>query len=385
MKKKIIAATLIICFLLSGCQHKKAPEASPGEIRGVWISCYDWESAAGKTAEEYSAAADKMFENIRNAGLNTAFVHLRAFSDAFYKSDIFPYSKYIAATEGASLPFDPFEIMLASAGKYGISVHGWINPYRVSTKPDISSLSKTNPARILYESGSDAVKIISSGIYYNPASAEALRIIISGIREIAEKYDIDGIHIDDYFYPADFGEADSEQYEEYISAGGRLEKADWRRAWVDSFISGMYNAVKSVDDNLAVSISPAARAEVCYEDMFADCRKWLSTPGYADIIIPQLYFGFEETEYGFSELLEQWNGYERCESVRLLCGLAAYKCGKDESEEWSEKEILTGQTELIREEGWDGFVLFSYADLLRSSETPGIGYLIKNLKGTEAE
>lgn len=94
-----------------------------------------------------------MFQTIADCGLNTAFVHLRAFSDAFYESDIFPYSSYIAGKEGATLPFDPFEVVLESAKKYGISVHGWINPFRVSTKTDASLLSENNPAKKILDAG----------------------------------------------------------------------------------------------------------------------------------------------------------------------------------------------------------------------------------------
>ena len=123
------------------------PQPSALEMRAIWISCYDYTSAAGKTRAQYKAITDKTFRTIKSNGLNTAFVHLRANSDAFYKSSIFPYSVYIAGKEGASLPFDPFEVLLESAKANGISVHGWINPFRVSTQNKVANLSATNPAK----------------------------------------------------------------------------------------------------------------------------------------------------------------------------------------------------------------------------------------------
>lgn len=358
------------------------------ELRGIWISCYDYTSAAGNTRDQYKAETDKMFKNIKENGLNTAFVHLRAFSDAFYESDIYPYSAYIAGKEGASLPFDPFEVMLESAEKYGISVHGWINPFRVSTKNDASLLSSKNPAKKIIDSGNKngEICILSNGIYYNPSCTENHKRIIDGVREIISKYDIDGIHIDDYFYPSTDEKVDKIQYTQYKTDGGTLSLSAWRKANVNAFVSALYSAVKAHDSSLIVSISPSAKLEENKSKLYADTELWLSRKGYADLIIPQIYFGFEHETLGFETLLKQWGNLPRDASVKLACGMAAYKCNTADNyagtgkKEWQENtDILASQLKCIRKNSnYGGFVVFSYQDLIRTNCKTEI----KNFKDT---
>lgn len=393
---------MIIVLLFSGCQPKKvniedikpttqAPttlkleaEKEEKELRGIWISCYDIENTSGKSREEYEKITDAMFNRIAEVGLDTAFVHLRAFSDALYQSNIFPTSKYIAEERGAKLQFDPFEVILDSAKKHNISVHGWINPFRISNNNDPSLLCEDEASKKLIDEKSTAVGILSSGIYYNPASLEAQKLILDGIKEILTKYDVDGIHIDDYFYPEDCDELDYAEYNAYISSGGDLKLDGWRRATVDAFVSAIYKTVKGFSSELIFSISPSARTDVNYYKLFADCEKWLSSEGYADWIIPQLYFGFKRKIYDFTSLLEEWNSLERSSSVKIACGLALYKVGTDESEEWAtDSEVISKQIEAVRNKNWNGFVIFSYSNLLRSNASASVDKIKERIKVSE--
>ena len=388
--KKLLPFVMIICLLLSSCQLKNdyTPQkmTTSEEMRGVWISCYDHISAQGKNEEEYRNAINSMFRTISDCGLNTAFVHLRAFSDAFYESEIFPYSSFIAGSQGASLPFDPFRIMLECAAEFEISVHGWINPFRISAKTDISAISDNNPAKKLLGSKNGEICILDNGIYYNPACESNHKLILDGIKEIASKYDIDGIHIDDYFYPSDDEEVDKIQYEEYLSQGGKLSLSEWRITKVNSFVSALYTAVKSFDKNLIVSISPAADFESNKNELYADCELWLSSEGYADMIIPQIYFGFNHDTLPFRKTLDKWGAFKRNSSVTLACGIAAYKCDdtysySDESEmlDWqSRNNNLALQVSKIRENtNYGGFVMFSYSNLTNENCRDEISNLIK--------
>lgn len=346
-------------------------------MRAVWISCYDYTCAAGKDENSYKKITDEIFRNIKNCGFNTAFVHLRAFGDAFYDSEIFPYSSYIAGSEGAELPFDPFEILLASAEECGISVHGWINPFRISTKNDPELLCPENPAKKILDSGNadGDVCILENGIYLNPASTAAQKLVLDGVREILTKYDVDGIHIDDYFYPSTDTSIDKKQYSEYLNAGGALSLTEWRTECVNAFVSGLYSTVKAVDSQLVVSISPSAKIESNKATLYADCEFWLSQKGYADIIIPQIYFGFEHESNAFADLLRQWASLPRHSEVKLMCGIAAYKCAQaDEyagtgTNEWLDSsDILARQLEAVRADGnFIGIAVFSYSDLIRES------------------
>lgn len=392
---------MIICLLFSSCQleneEKNEISQTPVEIRGVWISCYDHISAYGKTESEYLAETDRMFETIKNCGLNTAFVHLRAFSDAFYESDIFPYSEYIAGSQGNNLPFDPFEIMLESAEKHGVSVHGWINPFRISSKTDIWALCETNPARKFFESGNKdgEICILDNGIYYNPTNVSNQKLILDGVREIITKYDIDGIHIDDYFYPSTDESIDKIQFERYKSDGGKLSLAEWRKATVNVFVTALYSAVKSANKDLIVSISPAANVKTNENELYADCRLWLSSEGYADLIIPQIYFGFNHETLPFTETLSEWSSFERNASIRLACGIAAYKCNENcsyynenEKNDWqSRKNNLELQVRMIKEnKNYCGFAVFSYGDLINDSckeEISNLKHLLTENKNEE--
>lgn len=389
MKKILPFMLTIICLLMSSCQpNNQQKPTDENEIRGIWISCYDHISAAGKTKSEYKAETDKMFETVADCGLNTAFVHLRAFSDAFYESDIYPYSSYIAGEEGAELSFDPFEVMLESAVKYNISVHGWINPFRVSTKADVSTLSNKNPAKQIIDSGNaqGEICILSNGIYYNPSCTSNHKLVLDGVKEIITKYDIDGIHIDDYFYPSADECVDEKQYGQYVSEGGKLSLAEWRTVNINAFVSSLYSAVKAVDSDLTVSISPAADIEKNKTELYADCELWLSSNGYADLIIPQIYYGFEHEKLAFDSVLNNWSSLHRNLNVKLACGIAAYKCSEEDeyagagSAEWLEcSDILARQLNEIRtNNNYSGFVVFSYSDLTRDTAKTEI----LNLKDT---
>lgn len=388
MKKIIIPLVLIICLFMSSCQINNgdfytetskpsathAHEITPVYIKGIWISFYDHISAADKTADEYKAETDEMFKLLNECGFNTAFVHLRAFSDAFYKSEIYPYSKYIAGKEGNELNFDPFAIMLESAKQYNVSVHGWINPFRISASNDPDLLSDKNPAKeiIKTQKSNNQICVLENGIYYNPSYTENHKIIIDGVKEIIDKYDIDGIHIDDYFYPSTDEKIDSKQYSEYVSGGGSLNLSEWRKTNINTFVSSLYSAVKLKNNELIFSISPSAKIEDNEEKHYADCSLWLSKNGYADLIIPQIYYGFEHETLPFEKTLFQWSDLPKENNINLACGIAAYKYGETDiyagsgKTEWEQNNnIIFEQLEAIKNNSiYSGYVLFSYSDLL---------------------
>ncbi len=389
--KQTVRATLPATTKKTTKPNPTSAPVTQSELRGIWISCYDHIPASGKTREQYKSAVDTMFKNIKSCGLNTAFVHLRAFSDAFYKSEIYPYSSYIAGKEGASLPFDPFEVILECANKYSISVHGWINPFRVSTKNDVSLLSSTNPAKKIIDSGNSngEIDVLSNGIYYNPSCTSNHQLIYEGVREILTKYDIDGIHIDDYFYPSTDKSIDKKQYSQYTANGGTLSLSEWRKACVNAFVSGLYSTVKAADQSVTVSISPAAQLDKNLNEYYADCELWLSRTGYADLIIPQIYFGFKHETLPFNALLKKWSSLPRASGVKLACGIGAYKCSETDkyagtgSDEWkTNTDILARQVRAIRNnKSYGGFAVFSYKDLIRG----GCKAEIQNLRTAVSE
>lgn len=371
--------------------------SSSGFGAALWISICDMDNAGikGKTKAQFQEMIDTMFDNAVSIGIDTLFCQVRPFSDALYKSSYFPYSKYLTGTQGKDPGYDPLEIMVSAAHKRNLEIHAWINPYRISAdSTDISILAPTNPARKWWTDGDPSndryVLTDGKGLYYNPAILEVQKLIINGIREICENYDVDGIHIDDYFYPSSV--TDSFDSVEYNASGTKLSLADWRRANVNALVTGMYSAVKSY--GLTFGISPAGNITRNYNSLYADIEKWISTSGYTDYIMPQLYYGYEypTAKYAYANLLNDWMKLTRLPSVKIYIGLANYKIdtvetvGSVTSTEWIDKnDIIARQTKDAYDKKADGVVLFSYGSVFGNSnnqktQTEKFKEVIKQLK-----
>ena len=197
------------------------------EFRAVWIAYYDFVDSKEMDKEAFTAYVGEMFDNVAGIGMNAVMVHVRAFSDAMYKSSYYPWSYYASGQQGVSPGYDPLKIMVKEAHKRGLEIHAWLNPYRVTSSwnggTDVTKLSKKNPARkwLTNSKTSDDRYVLSYGgaMYYNPSVSAVRKLIVNGVKEIVENYDVDGIHFDDYFYP-DLGTGyetnfDAPEYEKY--------------------------------------------------------------------------------------------------------------------------------------------------------------------------
>ena len=362
-------------------------EIKETKIYAVWLTYSEIGSfVKNKTESEYRESLEALFENLKENKINTVFYQCRAFCDSFYKSDIFPVSKYITA-DSNSPAFDPFEIFLEKAEKYNISVHCWINPYRISYDAEFKNLPKNSPARELYKADENTLIICEEGIFLNPATDEARALVLSGIREILNKYRVDGIHFDDYFYPETKEINDDELYKNYKKQGGKLSLAEWRRENVNVLVSSVYSFVKAHNENMIFSISPSADIEKCKNVFFCDVEKWCREEGFVDLIIPQIYYGFENEKMPFGKVFKEWNDLCKTQNVKLLCGLGAYKCGREDKfagkgkDEWNENvNILSTQYEqALVSPVWQGFSLFSYSYCFGDNVTEISKKEIKNL------
>lgn len=374
---KRIFCVILSLLLLCGCSvlpdKNKAEENAhipiPNEdIKGVWIFYRElsMEKDGGGTEESFKSKIDNIFDNCVKFGINTVFVHVRAFSDSFYPSKIFPWSKYLTGVQGKSVEYDPLKIMLDSAHQRGLSFHAWINPFRISLDNDESKLSNDNIAKKWLNDNDTAKRVYKAdtGIYFDPANASAQKLIIDGVREIAENYDVDGIHIDDYFYPTTDAQIDKTEYNEYTSLGGKLGLSDWRREVVSSFISGMYSAIKSADKSICFSISPAGNFSNNYNSLYADVIKWGNESGYCDVLIPQLYYGFEHKKLPFKEVSDDWCNKTDESKVKLVAGLAAYKTVEPQKGEWETDIILRQIDYASSQKQYSGYCLFSYSSII---------------------
>lgn len=322
------------------------------------------EKLCKKTA--YEKHIDSLLKKMKNAGITDCFVHARPFADAMYESELFPKSVYAVKAEN----FDPLKTIISLADEYKIRIHAWINPYRISTKPLTESSFYYEKSR---EKNSYIVSV-PSGVYLNPCRTEAQKLIIKGVDELLANYNIKGIHIDDYFYPSDFGDKDSGDFEKYQKNGGKLSLYQWRKENVNSLVSAVYSKVKSYGEDKIFSISPCGNIKRNIDEIYADVYSWCKG-GYCDIIIPQIYFGFENETLPFEKCLDSWLKITDCEKVRLIPALALYKRGKEDiyagtgKYEWIENgDIISRQIEVIKKTDCEGFGVYS-STYINFSET----------------
>jgi uncharacterized lipoprotein YddW (UPF0748 family) len=340
-----------------------------GEVRAVWMSYLEFLTLAqNKSESQFTYNIATAFNNVADAGFNSVWVHVRPFGDALYPSKFFPFSYVLTGEEGGDPGYDPLAIMVREAHLRGLSIEAWINPYRVRAGASDRPMCSDNPARTYLNNGSDAVIQYDNIISYNPASQTARDLIVSGVVEIIENYDIDGIHFDDYFYPTTDPAFDSVYYNAYRAAGGNLSLENWRRDNVNKLIAQVYRAVKNTDSRVLFGISPQANRSNNYHIQFADVDTWLANPGYIDYICPQVYFGFNNETLPFASTVREWASLIQNGHTQLYVGIAAYKVGSEDafagsgSREWITSERLLAR--MVDESrscyAYGGFSMYRY-------------------------
>ena len=384
--KKIIVVALILVIASFFVIEKKQVEQEEkmvlanlieeqdvNEKRAVFVSYIEnGKYLKGKTVEEQKENLITMLDNLKSYGFNMMLFHVRSFSDALYESKIFPWSASVSSEEGVSPGFDILEFVIEEAHKRNIEVHAWINPYRIRNTTDVSSISEDNPAYAWLNTSH--VKVIEDkGIFYNPASEKVRDLIVSGVEEIVENYDVDGIHFDDYFYPDK--EIDWLQYLEYQNDGGTMTWDEFHLDNVNQMVKRVYEVIKKQDKNILFGISPEGNIDNNYEMNFADTKRWASEEGYVDYLMPQIYFGFENERKPYIETVEMWNDLITSSNVKLLPALAFYKVGLEDvnaisgSNEWIENDDIIKKEVLVSRNlsNYDGFALFRYDFLFDDS------------------
>lgn len=349
----------------SGSNSYKAINYS--EVKGVWISYLELMSLlTGKTESQFTSSIRGAFQNCADMGLNTVFVHVRSHGDAYYRSDYYPWSKYVTGTIGQAPDYDPLEIMVKEAHALGLSFQAWINPYRLCGTSDIKNVSENYPIGKWYKTA-EGERVVAEGNYYylNPGYSESNELIAAGVTEIVSNYDVDGIHIDDYFYPTTAASFDKAAFSE----SGYSSLTAFRTDNCTKTVKALYNAVKSVNPTALFGIAPQGNIQNNYDFMYADVRTWCAGSGYIDYIMPQIYFGFKNKAQPYEKVLADWQNMVSGSAVKLIPGLGVYKIGNEDSYggsdgrlEWvNEAEIIKRQ--IISAEGqanYGGFVLYSY-------------------------
>lgn len=370
--KRVASLLLVIIFFLCGCEYQDKREKSQKpegrEISAVWISYSElsMKNENGGDAASFTEKFSKMLDNCANLGINTVFAQVRPFCDAMYPSEIFPWSEYLTGKQGEGVDYDPLKIMVEEAHERGIALHAWINPFRISFSQNTDGLSDENPGKKLLDDKNTQKRVVNAdgGLYFCPASTENHKLVIDGVREIIRNYEIDGIHIDDYFYPSSDGSVDKDYYDEYKKKGGKLFLDTWRLDVISSFVSQMYTAIKSEDSDCIFSISPAGNISNNYEQEYADVELWCSQRGYCDWIIPQLYYGFEDELVPFDKACKRWAALDTIGAVRMIYGIGAYKLNDSDEEFDSGNGIIEKEISAAKKmNNYGGVAFFSYSAL----------------------
>lgn len=362
-----------------------------GEIRGIWLSYIDLAPMlTGKSEEEFTQNIEGAFEKIMGFGFNTVIVQVRPFSDALYKSEYYPWSFICSGTEGQDIKYDPLKIMIQEAHKRNLRIEAWLNPYRVRTSTSKEAISDKSPALKWINEGSDSVIQYNGGVYYNPGKEEVRQLIVNGVIEIVENYNVDGIHFDDYFYPGTESFIDEETYGNYLVNGGTLSLEDWRRENVNILVKQVYEAIKKIDSEVLFGISPQGSMNNNYNSQYIDVQKWVQNKGYVDYLCPQVYYGFENQSNDFVSAVESFSNLITEPSVDLYIGLAAYKIGTEDkwagagAEEWiNNNDMLKRQVEATRNfKNCSGIFIYRYDSLFNPAPQASgqVNNEVENLK-----
>jgi len=399
MQKKILIPLLILAaIIIYGCatfntflQKDTTPDIPRAnrEFRAAWVatvSNIDWPSKPGLTTEEQQAEALVILDKAVELNLNAIVFQVRPHCDAFYESNLEPWSHYLTGKQGQKPDpyYDPLKFWVDESHKRGLELHAWFNPYRAHHPAGGEILDCSIVRR-----KPDLAKKLSQGYYWlDPAKKETQQHSLDVIMDVVNRYDIDGVHMDDYFYPypsyngnEDFPDDDS--WQEYQKSGGKLERNDWRRKAVNDFVETLYDQIKDQKKHVKLGISPfgiwrpnnprSIQGFDQYDVLYADARLWLHE-GWVDYFTPQLYWPINQINQSFPVLLGWWKS-QNIKQRNLWPGLytsrVTDKSGVDEN--INQIMITRGITPMS-----PGHVHFSVAAFLR----PDSIEFIKSLKNS---
>lgn len=334
------------------------------EMRGVWIASVanrDWPSKSGLTAAEQCAELIAHLDKAVADRLNTVILQVRPTADALWPSPYEPWSQYLTGTQGQDPGWDPLGTAVREAHARGLELHAWFNPYRISIQGDPTKLVASHPAR----QHPEWVVTYGGKLYYNPGLPEVRAFVQDAILDAVEKYPVDAVHFDDYFYPYPVaGQTfdDDDAYDRY--GGGFATRGDWRRDNIDRLVLETAARIKQIRPTTQFGISPfgvwrnaatdplgsSTRAGVqSYDDNYADTRRWVQK-GWIDYLVPQLYWNIGFAAADYAQLVPWWAEVARGSRTKLYLGEALYKAGDPaQPAAWQDPAELSRHLTLAKE------------------------------------
>lgn len=342
------------------------------ELRGVWVSTVSNLDIAQLTSADAGVAAlQALVTRSREAGLNALFFQVRPESDAWYRSTLEPFSRFITGTQGRDPGFDPLETLLDLAHAQGLEVHAWVNPYRGLA----SASASTAPNHITRTLSSHAITY-DNKVTMNPASTEVRAHVVAVVRDLLNRYDVDGLHFDDYFYPYpdSSGAAfpDENSFQSYRADGGTQTKGDWRRGNVNALVREVMQVVRADFPQVRFGVSPfgiwrpqnppGVTGLDAYEAISCDAVTWMNE-GWVDYLAPQLYWPTSSTGQPFVPLATWWANAARG-GRHVFAGHGLYRLG---TAGWDADEIRaqvqTTRAPTLRSKGLLGGIHFREASI----------------------
>jgi len=398
---------LVGLVLVVGCQspHNSStvelPPSAPREFRAVWVATVaniDWPSKPGLSTADQHAEAIAILDRCKELNMNAVVLQVRPCADALYESRLEPWSYFLTGQQGkAPQPYyDPLKFWIDQAHARGLELHAWFNPLRArqaGAKYEESDghISKRRP---------DLVRKYGTMLWLDPGEEEARRHSVQVFVDVARRYDVDGIHIDDYFYPYPVTEKvespatasadapttqqtvevpfpDDNSWNRYVSAGGKLSRDDWRRDNISRMVQSIYQQIKRTKKHVKFGISPFGIPKPSlrpagitgfsqYDKLYADAEKWLAE-GWCDYWTPQLYWRIDRKGQEFPKLVDYWIS-QNVRQRNFWPGLFTGRVG-DGEQNWPADEIIK-QIEITRQHGEksNGQVHFSMKVLMRDRD-----------------
>ncbi|HEX2722053.1 MAG TPA: family 10 glycosylhydrolase [Gemmatimonadaceae bacterium] len=321
------------------------------EMRGLWVATVaniDWPSGRNLSADQQKAELIDILARAKTAGINTIVFQVRPAGDAVYQSSLEPWASLLSGAQGTNPGYDPLAFAIQEAHARGMELHAWINPFRAGNTADTASMVAPH----LFKTRRDLIRIYGGNIWMDPGEPDVQDHSMRVVLDIVRRYDIDGIHADDYFYPYVVNDnagkpvafPDDATWSKY---GTGLPRDDWRRANIDRFVERLYREVHAVKPVVKVGISPfgiwrpgfpAGIAGLdAYATIYADSRKWLQQ-GWVDYLAPQLYWSIAAPQQSYTALLDWWLAQSTM-ARHVWPGLAAYKVNDGTTSAFSSQEI----------------------------------------------
>lgn len=331
-------------------------ESITSDWKSMWLSQFDLSAiytsgGAQRSEADYRTRIEEVLDHVTENGFNSIIVQMRPYADSMYPSEIYPPSRYVTGSYATDFTYDPISILIEEAHERALDVHAWINPLRGMLTSEITQVDASYKIRQWYDdpaTNGKYVVVVNNRVYLNPAYPEVRQLIIDGAAEILSRYDVQGLHMDDYFYPTTDASFDATAYTAYkaegkVEGGTLLQLAAWRRQNLDLLVSGLYSATKAHDEASLFGISPSGVIDTVYNTHYADVYRWCSEEGYLDYICPQVYFGFKHATCAFDRVCDTWQSIIQQERITLIIGMSFGKALSKEDQwagsgktEWAE-------------------------------------------------